>query len=645
MRVVGTAGHVDHGKSTLVQALTGIHPDRLKEEQVREMTIDLGFAWMNLPGDGGLVGVVDVPGHRDFIENMLAGVGGIDAVLFVVAADEGVMPQTREHLAILDLLQISAGLVVLTKSDLVEADWLNLVREDVREALRGTALQNAPILAVSARSGTGIEELKGALADVLQACPPRLDYARPRLPVDRVFTIAGFGTVVTGTLLDGYFHLGDEVQVFPGEVRGRVRGLQTYKQKVQRAAPGSRVAINIAGVDVAEVSRGDVIALPASYVPTRRMDVYFRLLPDAGLPLKHDAEVKLFSGAAEVQARVRLLGIISAGEGAPNDGTADRISPGEEGWLQLELADPLVVMRGDRYILRRPSPGETIGGGEVVDPHPSRRHKRFDPQVVSDLQALRRGSPGEVLLQAWMKLGLAMVREGLASAHLSTQEAQIALEDMLQNGNLVLFEPDLPSPEERLAVPLGWWRELSQKALSELTRYHAENPLRRSMPREEWKSRLKLSPRAYHAVLSKWVEDGLVVEIEKGVALPQHSIHFSQPQRARIDRLLMAFEAAPFAPPSAKECQAQVGEDVFAALVELGELVLVSEDVAFRAADYGTLLRAVREHFKREPTLSVAQFRDQFNTSRRYALAFLEYLDTRHLTVREGDVRRWNGTP
>ncbi|HZU86911.1 MAG TPA: selenocysteine-specific translation elongation factor, partial [Anaerolineaceae bacterium] len=568
MRVIGTAGHVDHGKSTLVQALTGIHPDRLKEEQAREMTIDLGFAWMTLPGDGELVGIVDVPGHRDFIENMLAGVGGIDATLFVVAADEGVMPQTREHLAILDLLCVPAGLVVLTKSDLVDAEWLDLVREDVRKVMQGTVLQDAPILSVSARSGAGLEELKIALAEVLRECPMRLDYNRPRLPVDRVFTIAGFGTVVTGTLLDGQFRLGEDVQVFPGEVRGRVRGLQSHKQKVEHAVQGGRVAINISGVDVSEVKRGDVIALPGTYLPTRRMDVLFRLLPGASLPLKHGAEVKLFLGAAEIQAQARFLGMATSD---PKEFTLqergkgrDSLSPGETGWLQLELNTPVVAVRGDRYILRRPSPGETLGGGEVVDAHPPRRHKRFDLNVLDGLQSLRRGSPGEVLLQVWMKAGTATLREGTSVSHLSAQEAQTALEEIIQNGELIMLEPGEPSPQSDLmAVSAALWRALSKKALAELKRYHGQYSLRRGMPREELRSRLKLTPRVFGAAIRKWVADAQVVEIATLVALPGNTIRFSPPQQVKVDRLMAAFKAAPYTPPSIKDCKAEVGEDPY----------------------------------------------------------------------------------
>ncbi|MEA2008276.1 MAG: selenocysteine-specific translation elongation factor, partial [Chloroflexota bacterium] len=357
MHVIGTAGHVDHGKSTLIEALTNTHPDRLLEERERGMSIVIGFAWLELP-TGEEIGIVDVPGHRDFIENMLSGIGGIDAALFVVAADEGVMPQTKEHLAILDLLEIPGGVVALTKTDLIDdPDWLDLVELDLRETLENTVLKDAPIVRVSGKTGEGLEELQHALGNTLSARPPRPNLGRPRLSVDRAFTISGFGTVVTGTLLDGELRVGDKVVILPHEQEGRVRGLQTHKRKEDVAIPGSRTAVNISGVDVDQIQRGDVVAHPGDYAPTRRLDVRFRLLPDVDKPLTHNIKAKLFLGADEVMARIRLLGV-------------DALSPGEEGWLQLEVPEPVVALRGDHYILRRPSPSETLGGGVVLDPQP-----------------------------------------------------------------------------------------------------------------------------------------------------------------------------------------------------------------------------------------------------------------------------------
>ena len=315
MRVIGTAGHVDHGKSTLIEALTGIHPDRLREEREREMTIVLGFAWVTLP-NGEEIGIVDVPGHRDFIENMLSGIGAIDSALFVVAADEGVMPQTREHLAILDLLQIQGGVVALTKIDLVDdPEWLDLVESDLQETLAGTVLDSAPIVRVSAKSGVGIPDLLEILGNSLSDKPPRPNLFRPRMAVDRAFTMSGFGTIVTGTLIDGQFQVGEEVTILPQKLSGRIRGLQTHKRKEQIAVPGSRTAVNVSGVNVAQIQRGDVVVYPGQYKSSRRLDVNFRMLPDVSQPLRHNTDVKLFIGASEVIARLRLLGTDSTQTG------------------------------------------------------------------------------------------------------------------------------------------------------------------------------------------------------------------------------------------------------------------------------------------------------------------------------------------
>lgn len=642
MRVIGTAGHVDHGKSTLIAALTGINPDRLKEEQEREMTIDLGFAWLTLP-DGEEIGIVDVPGHRDFIENMLAGVGGIDAALLVIAADEGVMPQTREHLAILDLLQISAGLVVLTKIDLIDdSDWLELIESDVRQALKDTVLTDAPIIRVSSKTKTGFPELLETLGLLLQERPTRPDLGRPRLPVDRVFSIPGFGTVVTGTLTDGRLNLGEEVVILPTGLRGRVRGLQTHKKKEEIALPGSRTAVNISGVNVDQITRGEVIAHPGQYQPTRMLDVRFRLLPDVSGPLRHASEVKLFIGASETIADVRLLG-------------TEVLAAGQEGWLQLELRHPVVAVRGDRYILRRPSPGETLGGGVVVDPHPKRRHKRFDEAAIQSLEALAQGSPADVLVQASLALGPSPIKEVVKRARLETlpqspsgsdtgrgvQNAAAALEEALSSNQIVALETGDPSPSsELLIIAQIQWSMLRDQARQIVEAHHRNFPLRRGMPREELKSRLKLTPRVFNASVRKLTAEGVLTEAGAWVARAGHEIRFDAGQQAAIKHLTSQFAQAPYSPPTIKECQAETGEEVFDALVEQGEFVTVSSEVVFRKSDYDEMLAKIRQAIQVKGQISVADVRDLFDTSRRYALALMEYLDSVGVTVRDGDSRR-----
>ncbi len=619
MHVIGTAGHVDHGKSTLITALTGINPDRLKEEQDRQMTIDLGFAWLTLP-DGKEVGIVDVPGHRDFIENMLAGIGGIDAVVLVIAADEGIMPQTREHLAILDLLNIPAGLIALNKIDLVtDPAWLDLVEGDVKSALQGTILRDAPILRVSARTQAGFPELLRTLSLLLKNRPPRPDLGRPRLPIDRVFSIAGFGTVVTGTLSDGRLGTGDEVEILPSGRRARIRGLQTHKKKEASAVPGSRTAVNLTGVDVGDLQRGDMLVHPGQYRPTQRLDVRFRLLPEVSGPLHHHTEVKVFAGTAEAVADLRLLAV-------------ETLNPGETGWLQLELHTPLVAVRGDRYVLRRPSPGETLGGGVVVDPQPEKRHKRFDPAVVSALESMAQGTPAEVLLQASLSLGPATAGELVARSRLESDAAQAALRELVDSGQLV--------PLEDWYVAFAQWSTLRDSVVTALAAYHETYPLRHGMPREELKSRLKLQPRLFTAVAARLAGEEVLVEGQKWVALPGHTVRFSPFQQVKVDQLMARFAAAPSAPPSVKDCQAEVGEDVFAALLESGDLLVVSPEVVFRKPDYEVMVLKIRQAIQSKNQVTLAEVRDLLGTSRKYVQALLEHLDAAGVTVREGDVRR-----
>ncbi|HUS15670.1 MAG TPA: selenocysteine-specific translation elongation factor, partial [Chloroflexia bacterium] len=421
MYVLGTAGHVDHGKSTLVKALTGIDPDRLQEEKEREMTIDLGFAWLRLPG-GAEVSVVDVPGHERFIKNMLAGVGGIDAALLVIAADEGPMPQTAEHLNILHLLGVDRGLVVITKRDLVDADWLDLVQEEVRDRLAGTTLAGAPLVPVSARTGAGLDDLKTAIAALLARTTPRVDRGRPRLPIDRVFSVAGFGTVVTGTLVDGSLQTGQEIEIVPGGLKSRVRGLQSHKHKAEVAPPGGRVAVNVGGLAVDDLHRGQVVTTPGWLHATTRIDARLHLLPDAPKPLAQNAILDLFAGAAESSCRVTLL-------------DAEKLEPGRAGWVTLRLLTPVPVVKGDRFILRQPSPSVTIGGGVVIDAHP-RRHRRFDPAIIRALETLERGTPEELVVQA-LGTEAGEVRTVLDATGLPGDAARRALESALVSGDVV----------------------------------------------------------------------------------------------------------------------------------------------------------------------------------------------------------------
>ncbi len=625
MRVIGTAGHVDHGKSTLIEALTGTHPDRLKEEKAREMTIELGFGWLNLPS-GEEVGIVDVPGHRDFIENMLSGIAGIDAAMLVIAADEGVMPQTKEHLAILDLLQIPAGMIVLTKIDLAsDPAWLDLVTQEIRSAVSGTVLKDSPIIRVSARTKTGLDELISNLQSLLTDRPARPDLHRPRLPIDRAFSMSGFGTVVTGTLRDGSFSIGDEVEILPGGAKGRIRGLQTHKKKEETAIPGSRTAVNISGVDVESIQRGDVLVHPGQYHAIRRIDAKFQALRDMQKSIVHGDEVKFFTGATETVATLRLLG-------------TEEVRAGQEGWIQLELRDPVVTLRGDRYILRRPSPGETLGGGIVVDHQPTGRHKRFDDKLIKSLESLLQGSPADILLEAAHALQIASRKDIIVRSRLESDQADAAYQELLISGQIItLNETENKDP---LVVSSAYWSVLQSNIFKLVETHHTQYPLRRGIPREELKSKLKLAPKAFNAAIAYLASQLTLLDVRGAVSVPGHEIRFNGVAQTRAEALRRKFEANPFVTPSIKECQAEAGVEVVNALIELGELIPVSEDVIFRKTDYAEIVRQITAGIEKQGSITLAEVRDLIGTTRKYAQALLEYLDSTGVTIRDGDARK-----
>ncbi|MBM4456527.1 MAG: selenocysteine-specific translation elongation factor [Chloroflexi bacterium] len=646
MRVIGTAGHVDHGKSSLVLALTGIDPDRLREEKERQMTIDLGFAWLTLPPPADApagapaeqVGVIDVPGHIDFIKNMLAGVGGIDAALFVVAADEGMMPQTREHLAILDLLQVQAGVVALTKTDVVsEEGWLELVEADVHDSLAGTSLANAAIVPVSARTGAGLEELKRILADVLAQAPVRRDRGQPRLPIDRAFSVAGFGTVVTGTLSDGVFRVGDEVEIVPGHLRTRIRTLQTHKRAVERGLPGSRLAINLTGVHPDQLARGMVVGRPGALRTTDLLDVRMRLVADqtgtaAAMRLRHNQMVDFFSGAAEAPARVRLL-------------SAEEIGPGGTGWAQLRLDSAVAVVAGDRFIIRQPSPSLTIGGGQVVNPHPARRWRRFQPQVIAQLETLARGTPEDLLLHALAagepgSLKTAVERSGLPAA-----AAEATLARLIAEGQILplgVVQPPLAA-SATLAISLEGWRTLAGRLADILDDYHGQFPLRPGIGREELKSRVqgreRWPPKLFNELVARAASEEIVAETGDYLHRPGFRITFTAEQQTRVDALLAAFRRQPYTPPSMAESAAMADAEIVSALMYAGTLVRLSEDVLFLKETYDEIVSRIVAYIREKGSMTVAQVRDAFNASRKYALAIMEHLDERKITRRVGDER------
>jgi selenocysteine-specific elongation factor len=605
--VIGTAGHIDHGKSTLITALTGIDPDRLAEEKRRGMTIDLGFAHLRLPS-GLEVGIVDVPGHARFIRNMLAGTHGLDAVMLVIAADEGVMPQTREHLEIIDLLDVRRGVVVLSKVDLVDPDWLSLVKSEVVETIAGTSLQGAPVIPFSAVSGEGKAELVAALDALLDVAASRPDLGRPRLPIDRVFTMSGFGTVVTGTLVDGTLTVGQELEVVPGGRMARVRGLQQHSRKVETASPGSRVAANLAGVERDQLARGDVLGRPGTLTATRRVDATIRVLASAPHALRHGIELLLHTGTAEVGCRVILL------EG-------DEIAAGGQGWVQLYLERPIAAAGQDRFILRVPSPSATIAGGRLVDVNP-RKHSRHDSTVR---ESLERRAAGEVLQEELRKYPRGVAAAALLKATLAP-EADVAALKARRIGEW-LFDS-------------AAWQSISDHATRELEAYHAAHPLRAGMAREELRSKLGVPPASFPWVVQGLLEDGRVAEPDGAVALPGHRVQLDA-DGAAAGPLVELLARSPLAPPSLSDAIRQTGAsaEVVRALAQRGDIVRVGDDIAFTKDAYATAVAMVREIISESGSITVAQLRDRMGASRRPVLALLEHLDAERVTRRVGDAR------
>jgi selenocysteine-specific elongation factor len=625
MYILGTAGHVDHGKSSLIAALTGTHPDRLKEEKTREMTIELGFASMILP-IGEEIGIIDVPGHRDFIANMLAGIGGIDAVLLVVAADEGVSAQTREHLAIVDLLDIRRGVIVLTKSDLVQdPEWLELVSMDVRELVQSTSLKDAPIVAVSSRNGSGIPELLEQIQKTLQGIPSRKDLGKPRLPVDRVFTLTGFGTVVTGTLLDGSFKIGDEVVCLPGGKTGRIRGLQNHHHKLQKIEPGFRAAVNIINLNYQDIARGDVIAHPGDYKPTTLLDAHFRLLNDSPYPLKHNLEVKLFLAASETTTRVRLLG-------------SQVLKPGEDAFVQLRTDHPVVASKGDRFILRLPSPSETLGGGVILDPDPTQTYKRFHEDNLERLDKMFSGNESELVSQLLENLKATNLATLAQKSALPLTEISQMITSMLENKQVYSLGKYKEINKQTLIHP-AYWQSLNQKGLESLATFHLNYPYKAGMPREEFRSELGLSQVLFDQVVDKMVEDHLVVQKGSLVWASGHHVVLSPEDEALVAPLLADFQANPFSPPDINQLEARISADLLEGLLSSQKLVAVSDQVVFTPEALTQMRQWVQETILTSGELSLAQFRDHFKTSRKYAAAVLEYFDSTGFTFRKGDVR------
>ena len=605
---------MDHGKSVLVHALTGIDPDRLREEKERGMTIDLGFAWLKLPS-GQEVGIVDVPGHEHFIKNMLAGVGGIDLALLIVAANEGVMPQTKEHLDILDLLGVGKGIVAITKKDLVDEELLSLVTMEIEELIGSTTLSEAPIVAVSAVTGEGLPELVSAIDQLLGSTQPRVDSGRPRLLIDRVFTIAGSGTVVTGTLIDGSLQVGQAVEIVPSGLKSRLRGLQTHKTRFDTATPGSRVAANLTGVATSQLKRGDVLTKPGWLAPTKMLTAKLRLLPTVKRPLRYNATVSFHTGASEVMTRVRLL-------------EKEELNPGESTWAQLALIGPVAVVKGDRFIIR--SPQDTLGGGEVIEPH-TKRYRRYRPAIIQSLETKEKGTAQEILAATLEANQPQEIGKLLLDCGLPAKEAKPAIEALIQDKMVMA----VGAGEHRLLFTALGWEHLLETVTTIVQDYHRRFPARPGMPQGELASKLKLPPASFTTILHRLFDEGVIIEEGATVRLPSHQIQLTKDQQAKIDAFLNSLDQNPYAPPA----DLMPDAELLNLLVKQRRVVKVSDSVVFATSAYDEMVKRIIDHIKAHGKVTLGETRDLLNTSRKYAQALLEYLDQEKITRRTGDER------
>jgi selenocysteine-specific elongation factor len=628
--VVGTAGHIDHGKTSLVKALTGIDTDRLPEEKARGITIDLGFAFLEEP-DGLTIEIVDVPGHERFVRNMLAGVGGIDLAMLVIAADEGVMPQTREHLAICSLLHIKTGLVALTKADLVEADWLELVKDDVAGLVRGTFLEGAPMLGVSAKTGEALDELRSVLRALAAAVPVRAADQLPRLPIDRVFTVKGFGTVVTGTLMTGRFVVDDRVEIYPRSVQAKVRGLQTHGHPVPEARAGQRTAINLQGLERAAVARGDVVGPPGALVASVLVDGTLELLPDAPRPLKSRDRIRFHAGTSEIMARVLLL---------------DRaeLSPGERAFARFRMEASLVALPGDRFVIRSYSPIVTIGGGTLLDIDPP-RFKRRAPSLIAHLRLLAEGTPEDVVEEHVRQRGPAGVRLAVLSGRVpfGPERLRARLEALASNGRILAVERDWflhRESEQRLRAQV-------QATIEE---FHRANPLKPGMSREELRGRAGAAEeRVFAHVLGKLDAEGVVRSERDKVRLASHEVRLSAEQQRVVDQVEAEFLRAEAAPPNPEEALGRAGvagddeHELFQVLVEGKRLVRIKESLFFHARALETIQEKLVVLLRERKDIGPGDIKDLLGISRKYAIPLLEYFDGRRVTIRVGERRVLRG--
>lgn len=621
--ILGTAGHIDHGKSALVKALTGTDPDRLKEEKERGITIDIGFASLYYPSDDLTVGIVDVPGHERLIRNMLAGAGGIDIVLMVIAADEGVMPQSREHLAICELLKIKTGAVIITKTDLVDGDWLGLIIDDARAFIKGTFLESADIIPVSSKTGFNLENLKEKIRKLAINVKPKLMDGLFRLPIDRVFTLKGFGTVVTGTALSGTISLDSPVEILPAEISSKVRGLQAYGRSVEKAYAGQRAGINLQGIDRDELKRGDVLVAPQRFIPTKTVDAKLDLL-SASPTVKSRSLVHFYTGTSETIARIIIY-------------DRDEIMPGESCYCQFRLQEPVVALAGDRYIIRRFSPLETIGGGQIIDSHPIKRKKNaaLDDLIIFDQGTLTRKIETKIKKAKYDGCRISEI-EGWING--SITEIRASIDELVKEGAVIknqdiLFHRDcFNSFKENLKTLLG--------------KFHKLNPLKGGLPKEELKSVFKAEGNRADAIFCLIPQMSEIALDKDVIRLRDFKISNTDSLEDIKTKILKTLNDEKFQPSLKNELASKLSisekdiGDILKLLTQSGLLVRVNDSMFITRQEFDRMIELLRRFFSKKQQMTVAEFRDILNTTRKYALPLLEYLDSNKITLRVGEIRK-----
>lgn len=628
--VLGTAGHIDHGKTSLIKAITGIDTDRLKEEKLRGITIELGFASMDLPS-GQHLGIVDVPGHEKFVKNMVAGATGIDMVAMVIAADEGVMPQTREHLEICALLGIKHGFIVLTKTDLVDEEWLALVTDDVAGFVRGTFLENTPIVPVSSVTGQGLAEFINILDELSAGIPARSSSGLLRLPVDRVFTIKGFGTVITGTLISGQVQVGDTIMIYPWSTTSKVRGIQVHNQSVPGAGAGLRTAINFQGLEKTSINRGDVVSSPGALKPSYMLDVSFHFLASNKKPVKNRARIRLHTGTSEVLGVLVLL-------------DQDELSPGETALAQIRLDSPVAVVKDDRFVIRSYSPMRTIGGGHILNPIPP-KHRRFKPELIKGLKGITGNIAEDIISYHVNEAGY----QGISFADLKimTNMPDKILNDKL-SGLLSQKTFVQVDKENRIFIHGNNFEKIKKETLNYLGDYHRANPLKAGMSKEELKSKFSFAPgsKLFKLMLDQMIKDEIIVAEENTVRLTAHTISLAVDQADVRQQILHSYRETQLQPPYFKELSKTLdidprrAKDVLMLLVAEGLLVKTKDDLYFQTEAVNDLKSRLVDFLEAQGEITTPQFKEMTGASRKYVIPLLEYFDSQNVTIRVGDIRK-----